>query len=101
MTWDTADRFIHLVSRGIIEELQVHVSRPEEFQASRRETAVVVLDATAIWLKLRGEEKVYVCEDEVSSTEARKRLSKAYKKLDKSNLADVEKYERLRADIET
>ena len=100
LTWDSADRFIHLVSRGSIEELQVLVSRPEEFQASRHETAVVVLDATAIWLKLRGEEKVYVCEDEVTSTEARKRLTKAYKKLDKSNLADVEKYEKMRADIE-
>ena len=94
LTWDSADRFIHLVSRGSIEELQVLVSRPEEFQASRHETAVVVLDATAVWLKLRGEEKVYVSEDEVTSTEARKRLTKAFKKLDKKNLADVEKYEK-------
>ena len=100
LTWDSADRFIHLVSRGSIEELEVLVSDPAEFQASRHETAVVVLDATAIWLKLRGEEKVYVSEDEVASMEARKRLTKAYKKLNKRNLEDVEQYEQMRAEIE-
>ena len=100
LTWDSADRFIHLVSRGTHEELEILVSDPAEFIKRRHETAVVVLDATAIWLKLRGEEKVYVSEDEVAGMEARKRLSKAFKKLNKSSPEDVEQYEQMRAEID-
>ena len=78
----------------------MHVARPEEFIAARSETSVVVLDATALWLKLRGEEKVYISEDEVASEEARKRLKKAYKKLDKTRAEDIREYERLRTEME-
>ena len=55
---------MHLAARGSIEELQLHVARAEEFVRDRAETAVVVLDATAMWLKLRGEDRVYLCDDE-------------------------------------
>ena len=57
LTWATSDRFIHLVARGTSDELLTHISRPEEFIEHRHETAVIVVDATAMWLKLRGEDK--------------------------------------------
>ena len=81
-TWATADRFIYLVARGTVEELRIHVSRPEEFIKNRKNTSIVVVDATAVWLKLRGEERVFVSESEKTSEQARQRLNKAFKKLD-------------------
>ena len=64
LSWATSDRLVHLAARGSTEELQLHVARPEEFVRDRAETAVVVLDATAMWFKLRGEDRVYLCDDE-------------------------------------
>ena len=78
----------------------MHVARPEEFIAARSQTSVVVLDATALWLKLRGEDKVDISEDEAASEEARKRLKKAYRKLDKTSDLEKCEYIRLRAECE-
>ena len=64
LSWATSDRFVHLAARGSTEELQLHVARPEEFVRDRAQTAVVVLDATAMWLKLRGDDRVYLSDDE-------------------------------------
>ena len=47
VAWAIADRFEHLVARGSVEDLRVHVSRPEEFIENQRNTSVVVVDATA------------------------------------------------------
>ena len=48
------------------------VADPKEFISKRKETVIVVIDETALWLKLRGEEKVYISETEVRSARARK-----------------------------
>ena len=52
------------------------VANPEEFISRRKETVIVVIDETAIWLKLRGEEKIYISEAEVRSARARKAFKK-------------------------
>ena len=70
-TWATTDRFAHLIARGNAEDLRIHVADPQEFAKNRESTTTVVLDATALWLKLRGEEKVYISEKEKTSREAR------------------------------
>ena len=92
--------FQHLVVRGATEELLTHISRPEEFHEHRRETAAVVVDATAMWLKLRGEDQVYISEAERANTEARKRISKAFKRLQKDKAEEVEKFRAMRAEYE-
>ena len=96
-TWATVDRFIHLVSRGSVEDLQVHVSRPKEFIENRKQTSFVVLDATALWLKLRGEDKVFVSEGERTSQQQRKAMGKAFKKLNKRDPEAIEAFEQLKA----
>ena len=52
LTWATADRFIHIVTKGTAEELSLYVSDTEGFAENRVHTSVVVVDATALWLKL-------------------------------------------------
>ena len=96
MTWATSDRFLHLACRGEVEELRVHVSRPEEFIENRKKTSIVVVDATALWLKLRGEERVFVGEKERSSEQERRRLGKAFRKLNKADPEAIEAFEALK-----
>ena len=81
LTGATSDRVLHLVARGTNEELLTHVSRPEEFAEHRRETAS----------ERRGEDKIYVSEAERANTEARKRISKAFKKLERDKAEAVER----------
>ena len=100
-TWATSDRFIHLVSRGTVEDLRIHVANPEEFIEHREDTTVVVVDATALWLKLRGEERVFVSESERASQAARKRISRAFKKLDKAKPDAVAAFEAMKAAYHT
>ena len=50
-----------------------------KFIENRGETVIVVLDETALWLKLRGEEKVMVSFKEVLDAETRRNLKKAFK----------------------
>ena len=71
LTWATSDRFIHVVARGTREELQSFVSNPDEWALTRENTEVVVVDATALWLKLRGEDKVFISADENITAEKR------------------------------
>ena len=95
-TWATSDRFIHTVARGTAEDLRIHVSDPEGFIENREDTTVVVVDATALWLKLRGEEKTFISENERTSREARKRISRAFKKLNKKSPEGVAEFEALK-----
>ena len=75
------------------DELRVFVSDPEAFVERRASTSIVVCDATALWVKLRGEEKVLVHDDEKTSVELRKRLSKAFKKINKNNAEEMREFE--------
>ena len=65
MSWQTVDFFIELASKGSSAELAEFVARPDEFQERRESTSFVVMDQTALWLKLRGEERVIACSDEL------------------------------------
>ena len=85
LTWATSDRFIHLVARGTARELEPFVANVEEFIEKRKTTRVVVVDATALWVKLRGEERVFISDKEQRSREARKRVAKRYKQLDRED----------------
>ena len=69
-----------------------------EFIENKIKTSIVVMDQTAVWLKLRGEDKVYVAEDENTNQQARKRISRAFKKMDKANPQQVEDFEKLLAE---
>ena len=80
LTWATADRFQHLVARGSPEDLHLFVGDPEAFAEHRKDTSLVVVDATALWLKLRGEEKVYVHESELKATSAKARVQRLRRK---------------------
>ena len=100
-TWATSDRFVHTIARGDVEDLRIHVADPEEFAKNRESTTVVVLDATALWLKLRGEEKVFVSEKERTSREARKRLSKAFKKAKTASPEGIAEFEAMKAAFHT
>ena len=76
LTFASCDRALWLVANGSTEDLRVFVANPEEFISRRKETVIVVIDETALWLKLRGEEKVYISETEVRSARARKAFKK-------------------------
>ena len=80
LTWATADRFLHLVARGSEEDLSLFVGDTEHFIEHRKSTSVVVVDATALWLKLRGEEKVYLHESELQASSAKLLLKKTRRK---------------------
>ena len=58
-TAEGVDYAIYLVSEGSEEELQDFVADVEAFATSRQLTVVIVIDESALWLKLRGEEKVF------------------------------------------
>ena len=93
LTWATADRVMHIVARGSRDDLSLFVSDPDEFIKHREATSVVVVDATALWLKLRGEERVFVSSEETTSVAERKRLSRAFEKLDKKDPQKIREFE--------
>ena len=76
LTWQSMDRAIWCVWNGAPEDLQVFVKDPADFIKHKEDTVIVVLDQTALWLKLRGEEKVFISLSECLATQERKRLSR-------------------------
>lgn len=64
-TAQALDFIVWLVCEGSREDLEVHVQDPDDFIAKRRDTVFIVLDETAMWLKLRGEEQVMLSISEV------------------------------------
>ena len=55
---------------------------------------VVVVDATALWVKLRGGERVSISKDEKLGVEARKRISRSFKETNKNVSQAVAECER-------
>ena len=49
LTFASCDRALWLVANGSEEDLSVFVADPKEFISRRKETAIVVIDETAIW----------------------------------------------------
>ena len=90
LTWATADRFQHIVARGGAQELSLFVGDPEGFAEQRKQTSLVVVDATALWLKLRGEEKVYLHEFERQGKLSKAQVARLRKKF-KETLAEEDK----------
>ena len=66
LQWQTMDYAINMVQNATEEQLAVLVQDTAGFQAKRARTRIVHTDATAVWLKLRGEEPV-VAPDHVLS----------------------------------
>ena len=64
LTFASCDRALWLVANGSEEDLSMFVEDPQTFISKRKETVIVVVDETALWLKLRGEEKVYYSDAE-------------------------------------
>ena len=90
LTWRTADRFVYEVATRTEEELfkyvgnpldfvKQNVGNPLEFVKQRKNTSIVVADAAALWLKLRGEEKVLLSTLEQSTAARRRALAKQIK----------------------
>ena len=79
LTWRTADRFIDEVAEGNVEQLFKYVGNPADFIERRKTTSVVVADATALWLKLRGEEKVLTSTREQNTAARRKVLARKFR----------------------
>ena len=63
LQWATMDRMIWLVLNGTQEDLAPLVEDPEAFMAQRDQTLFAQTDATAVWIKLRGEESRVIPED--------------------------------------
>ena len=88
LTWATADRCIHLIARSklphVQEELHKYVRDPAEFGENSENTSVVAVDATALWVKLRGEEKVYLHEDELDARRTKQMVERLRKKAQKT-----------------
>ena len=49
LTFASCDRALWLVANDSEEDLSVFVADPKEFISRRKETAIVVIDETAIW----------------------------------------------------
>ena len=49
LSFASIDRALWLVANGSEEDLSVFVADPKEFISRRKETAIVVIDETAIW----------------------------------------------------
>ena len=65
----------------------------EEWIKGRDETSFVVTDATALWLKLRGDEKVLWSEDDRTSQRERKALAAKLKTMENYREAKLDTME--------
>ena len=88
-TWKTMDFFVDMVARGTVEELSEFVCNAEKFAEARRDTKIVVLDQTALWLKLRGEDKVVASLEETEHYQQLKVLKKRWKRGDREYQCQV------------
>ena len=70
LQWDTTDRSTWLAASGSPDDLAEIIMEPERWIANRSSTAIVHTDATALWLKLRGEDKVVIPDDAVQTLKA-------------------------------
>ena len=66
LKWSSMDRALWLVAQAPPEQLAQHVADPHLFcePERRKDTSIVMVDATAVWTKLRGEERVLLLESE-------------------------------------
>ncbi len=75
LTWASVDRALWLAQSGGHDELGRLVGNPEAFQDAARQTVILGLDQTPVYLKLRGEEKVFVSQAELEARATRRRLT--------------------------
>ena len=80
LTWQAADRFIYEVATGSVEQLFKFVGNPAELIEQRKNTFIIVADATALWLKLRGEERVLTSTREQNTAARRKVLARQFRR---------------------
>jgi len=93
LTTQGVDFAVYLVAKGTVQDLIIHVGDPEDFIENRKDTAFVVLDETALWLKCRGEEQVYQSATEVLNAAKRRNVKTACRKAetrqDKQDIQDT------------
>eukprot|EP00959_Pyramimonas_sp_CCMP1952_P125336 2620559-Pyramimonas_sp.AAC.1 len=70
----SSTRFVHLVARGVSEDLGHFAGGPEAFAEQRASASAVVVDAAALWLKLRREGGARAHGSEIHAAGAEKRL---------------------------
>ena len=80
LSWETSDWFQDLIARSVPEELSEFVCDPKTFAEHKAETSYVVMDQTALWLKVRGEERLVFHESELTKRAQRKKMSRNFKK---------------------
>ena len=73
---------MYLVHGGAHEDLEKLVSDPDGFQTNGNSTAVVGIDQTPVYLRLRGESQVMVADEEVQARATRRHLTRLTKSAD-------------------
>ena len=74
VTTKGVDYGLYLVTSGTHDELAPFIQDPQWFIKNRERTWIIFLDETALWLKLRGEEKVMISFEETMQAEKRRAL---------------------------
>ena len=80
LSFEGFDYGMWLVGKGSEERLAMFVRDPASFVANRKETVLVVIDETGIYLKLSGDEQVYVSERETLYKSQLQKLKNSLKK---------------------
>eukprot|EP00959_Pyramimonas_sp_CCMP1952_P021228 447914-Pyramimonas_sp.AAC.1 len=68
------------MARGSSEDLGLLVGGTDTFAQQRANASAVVVDATALWLKLRGEEEACIHDGEIYAASAKKRIQNLRRK---------------------
>ena len=88
-SWQTVDFFVDLVARGTEEELIEFVRDTEIFIKNRKSTSFVVVDQTALWLKLRGEERVVASLEEAGHDAKMRKAKRKWHQTEKERQSQV------------
>ena len=89
-TWQQADKHLHTAAFGSLEDLGALVQHPETFKAGVKHVAIVVQDATPLWVKLKGSQRVLIHGKEVRNERVRRNLRRRLKKQNRCD-PDLEK----------
>ena len=89
LTAEGVDFALELALNATEEELQVHVADPAAFIKNRKNTVVIVLDETSLWLKCRGEEQVMISAAALFNAVKRRNIKAALRKAENMDAKKV------------
>ena len=98
LQWQTMDYAINMVQNATEDQLAVLVQDTAGFQAKRARTRIVHTDATAVWLKLRGEEPVVAPDHVLSRQQATRCQTNKFKQ--RAKYVKGEEYQMLKSVLE-